>query len=111
MNNPNPDNLQKELDNLSSEEKHLLERLRLLQERKSNKEIEQKALIEKMPMTVKVAKVLQKNGQVTDPTFVLENNPVKYHEEYVNLLRTTTGRFYHKTENTNHIPASSLDMP
>ena len=109
MTNPNLENLQKELDNLSSEEKQLLEKLGNLRAKRNNKKDELTELVKEMPMMVKVIKCLQKNGEVTDPTFVLENNPVKYHHEYVNLLRSTTGRFYHKPENTNHIPASSLE--
>lgn len=110
MTNPNLDSLQKEVDTLSIEEQHLLERLRLLRERKTDKKEEVLRAMEKMPMTVKVIKILQKNGEVTDPTFLLENNPVKYHQEYVDLLKTTSGRFYDRTaQNINHIPASSLE--
>ncbi len=75
MTNPNLDNLQKEIDNLSSEEKQLLEKLENLRAAKAVRQIDYKALAEKMPMTVKVIEVLQKNGEVTDPTFLLENNP------------------------------------
>ena len=110
MNNPNLDNLQKEIDTLSSEEKQLLEKVENLRAKRAVKQIDYKQLVEKMPMTVKVTKCLQKNGEVTDPTFLLENNPVKYHQEYVCLLKQTTGRFYDRTSgNINHIPASSLE--
>ena len=110
MTNPNLDNLQKEIDNLSSEEKQLLEKLENLRAVKAVRQIHYKALAEKMPMAVKVIEVLQKNGEVTDPTFLLENNPVKYHEQYIDLLRNTKGRFYDRTkQNINHIPASSLE--
>jgi len=110
MTTPNLDNLQKEIDTLSSEEKQLLEKLQDIRVTKSVKQTNYKQLVEKMPMTVKVTKCLQKNGEVTDPTFLLENNPVKYHQEYVCLLKQTTGRFYDRTSgNINHIPASSLE--
>jgi len=106
----NPEDLKLEVDKLSIEEQHLLERLRLLRTRKNEKEIEHKQLIKNMPITVKVISVLQKNGQTTDPTFLLENNPIKYHQEYVDVLQNTKGRFYDRAkENINHIPASSLE--
>ena len=110
MTNPNLDNLQKELDNFSSEEKELLEKLENLRTAKSLKQLNYNDLLTKIPMTVKVIEVLQKNGVATDPTFLLENNPVKYHQEYVNILQGTTGRFYDREkQNINHIPASSLE--
>ncbi len=110
MTTPNLENLQKELDTLSSEEKQLLERLENLRAKKAVKEIDYQGLVEKMPMTVKVIECLQKNGQTTDPTFLLENNPIKYHKEYVCLLQKTNGRFYDRIkQNINHIPASSLE--
>ena len=80
MTNPNLDNLQKEIDNLSSEESKLLEKIENLRAAKATKQIDYQALVEKMPMAVKVIKCLQKNGKATDPTFLLENNPVKYHK-------------------------------
>ena len=111
MTNPNLDNLQKEIENLSNEEAIVLETLAKMRARRKKKETEHQDLIKNMPMTVKVMEVLQKNGQTTDPTFLLENNPVKYHQEYVNLLQGTTGRFYDREKgNINHIPASSLGI-
>lgn len=110
MTNPNIDNLQKEVEQLSTEEQHLLERLRMLRERKKEKETEHQKMIAEMPMTVKVIDIIQKNGVATDPTFLLENNPARYHREYVDLLQGTTGRFYDREkQNVNHIPASSLE--
>lgn len=108
--NPNLENLQKEIENFSSEEEQLLEKLKSLRLKKNEKELEHKELIKNQPMTVKVIKVLQKNGQPADPTFLLENNPTRYHNEYVSLLQTTTGRFWDRErKNVNHIPASSLE--
>ena len=107
--NPNIENLQKEVDQLSTEEKHLLERLKMLRDRIGTKKAEHQDLVKNMPITVKVIQCLQKNGQTTDPTFLLENNPAKYHHEYVNLLQNTSGRFYDRQTNINHIPASSLE--
>lgn len=110
MTNPNLDNLQKEIENLSNEEAIVLETLAKMRARRKEKEIKHQELIKNMPMTVKVSSVLQKNGQTTDPTFLLENNPVRYHHEYVNLLQATNGRFYDREKgNINHIPASSLE--
>ncbi|KKM01453.1 hypothetical protein LCGC14_1794350, partial [marine sediment metagenome] len=65
MTTPNLDNLQKEIDTLSSEEKQLLEKLQDIRVTKSVKQTNYKQLVEKMPMTVKVTKCLQKNGEVT----------------------------------------------
>ena len=110
MTNPNLDNLQKELDQLTLNEKELEVKLEQLRTKRFNKKVELKELKKNMPMSVKVIECLQKNGEVTDPTFLLENNPTKYHHEYVNLLGNTTGRFYDRAkENINHIPASSLE--
>ncbi|HEC64485.1 MAG TPA: DEAD/DEAH box helicase [bacterium] len=110
MTNPNLDNLQKELDQLTLNEQELEVKLEQLRAKRINKRTELEGLIQKIPMTVKVIKCLQKNGEVTDPTFLLENNPVKYHREYVTLLHQTIGRFYDRVaENINHIPASSLE--
>lgn len=106
----NPEDLKREIDSFSKEEQELLEKVKSLRLLKGEKQREHKVLIENMPMTVKVIEVLQKNGQTTDPTFLLENNPIKYHKEYVNLLQETEGRFYDRSrENINHIPASSLE--
>jgi len=110
MNNPNLENLERELDQLTLNEQELEVRLEQLRVERKNKRDELAEVKEKMPMTVKVIECLQQNGATTDPTFLLENNPIKYHRAYVNLLGETAGRFYDRNrKNINHIPASSLE--
>lgn len=109
MTNPNLDNLQKEVDKLALDKLALEKQLMDVQAKRIGIKNEIIEIERNIPMTVKVIQCLQKNSQTTDPTFLLENNPIKYHQEYVNLLQSTTGRFYDRETNINHIPASSLE--